>query len=91
MIAQVCAMYGYPLQYVTSEIQIWDFYTLHMYGSEMKQIDAASYALENRIEMFGYPKQQKSTDKKKSQTIKDALTADSVTMRKCKKEDLKFV
>ena len=91
MIAQVCAMYGYPLHYVTSELAIWDFYTLHLYGTEMREIEAAAYAFENRIELFGYPKEDTNKSKKRSQSIKDALTSDSVGVRTYDAKDLKFV
>ena len=91
MIAQVCAMYGYPIHYVTSEIAIWDFYALHLYGSEMREIDAAAYAFENRLEMFGYPKPEKNKLNRKSNTMKDALTPDSVAVKEYTTNDLKFV
>lgn len=91
MIAQVCAIYGYSLHYVTAVIPIWDFYSLHLYGTEMREIEAAAYAFENRIELFGYPKQDKTKVKKKSNMMKDALTSDSVSGKKYSKTDLKFV
>ena len=91
MIAQVCAMYGYPIHYVTSEIAIWDFYALHLYGTEMREIDAAAYAFENCLELFGYPKQEKNKLKGKSNAMKDALTSDSIGVKEYTTNDLKFV